>query len=146
MLTQLPAYNTAFLIGNLSFPKADTSTWPASVDPEPLANLWSPPTSNSSEHQSVQPSQNKAYLVLRLVDRQCGRPCLGACAWRPPDPSGRLKAAAARGDGRRLSSGVLGFSDIVGWDVALPSVNFSQPPLCIACDVFKLKDPESLIG
>lgn len=27
---QLPAYDTAFLIGNVSFPKADTSTWPAS--------------------------------------------------------------------------------------------------------------------
>lgn len=30
MLAQLPAYNTASLIGNVSFPKADTGTWPAS--------------------------------------------------------------------------------------------------------------------
>lgn len=29
-LAQLPAHNTAFLIGNILFPKADTSTWPAS--------------------------------------------------------------------------------------------------------------------
>lgn len=72
-------------------------------------------------------------------------PCLGAGAWSPPKPSGGLKAAA-RGDGKQLGSGVLSFSDIVGWDIALPSVNFGQPPLCIACDVFKLKDPESLIG
>lgn len=72
-------------------------------------------------------------------------PCLGAGAWSPPEPSVRLKAAA-RGDGRQLGSGVLSFPDIVGWNVALPSVNFSQPPLCIACDVLKLKDPESLIG
>lgn len=72
-------------------------------------------------------------------------PCSGAGARSPPGPSVGLKAAARQG-GRQLGSGVLGFPDIVGWDVALPSVNFSQPPLCIACDVFKLMDPESLIG
>lgn len=97
MLTQLPAYNTAFLIGNLYFPKADTSTWPASVDPESLANLWGPPTSNSSEHQSVQPNQNKTYLVLRVVDRQGGGALLGRMRLEPTGPFQRAESSGSKG-------------------------------------------------
>lgn len=66
--------------------------------------------------------------------------CLG-----PTDPFSGLKVAAREGGGN-LGSGVLSFPDVIGRDIALLPVNFSQPPLRIACDIFKLKDLESLIG
>lgn len=65
------AYNTAFLIGTFHFLKLTLALRLLLVDTESLANLWGPTTSNSSEHQRVQPNQNKAYLVLRVMDRQC---------------------------------------------------------------------------
>lgn len=66
--------------------------------------------------------------------------CLG-----PIDPFSGLKVAAREGRDN-LGSGVLSFPDIIGRDIALLPVNFSQPPVHIACDIFKFKDLESLIG
>lgn len=54
--------------------------------------------------------------------------------------------SGSKGGRGNLGSGILSFPDIIGRDISLLPVNFSQPPLCIACDIFKLKDLESLIG
>lgn len=91
------------------------------------------------------PIENKAYLALHdvMVSSVVG-PVLRNGAWSPPEPFSGLKVS--QGGWGNLGSGVLSFSDIIGRDIALLPVNFSQPPLCIACDIFKLKDPESLIG
>lgn len=68
--------------------------------------------------------------------------------------SGRLEPTRAllqtesggKGGWGQPGSGVLSLPDVIGRDIALLPINFSQPPLCIACDIFKVKDPESLIG
>lgn len=48
--------------------------------------------------------------------------------------------------GSRAGSGVLGFANIIGWNIALLPVSLGQPPFRISCDVFKVQDLESLVG
>lgn len=92
--------------------------------------------------------ENKSCLVppvalLGVGDRACASQ---RCPPRDHQHLRQEEARVARRVGSGAGSGVLGFANIIGWNIALLPVSFGQPPFRISRNVFKVQDLESLIG